>query len=166
MQDIIQLYNELQKLKKNIGSSNVTEKISNITRLASSYLEAKHRVDLFSLVENKTYFSFSIGEKLSRPINNELFTTDQHLIDNFLNKLSKKEFYKIGSRDVTKAIYSIAMMFNCSLDISKHGDKKTPATFFEILIGHIFSNIFDKNPVKQLEVINKDMKSRLPITSV
>ena len=56
------------------------------------------------------------------------------------------------------------MCFPSYIDIVKQNDKKTPGTFFEYLIGHIFARRFKTNPRKQLEipVVNKESPKHLP----
>src|SRR5262249_29597810 len=66
------------------------------------------------------------------------------------------------SEEATRTLYTLAMSFCAANDVIKGGDKKTPATYFEILIGHIFAAHLGVNPKSSIEVLNKDMKGSLP----
>src|SRR5205814_8921307 len=59
---------------------------------------------------------------------------------------------------MSRIIYSVAVSFFCFIDLTKQGDQKTPGTFFEYLIGHLFAWRLDVNPKTRLPVL-KDRKS-------
>jgi hypothetical protein len=55
------------------------------------------------------------------------------------------------------------MAFCCANDLLKKGDQKTPATFFECLIGHLLGRAFSVNPKTQIEVLRlKEEAGTLP----
>jgi hypothetical protein len=66
------------------------------------------------------------------------------------------------SERITRIIYSVAASFFCFIDLTKDGDQKTPGTFFEYLIGHLFAWRLDVNPRTRLPVFNLDMEATLP----
>ena len=60
-------------------------------------------------------------------------------------------------------IATLAISYCCAADLLKSGDQKTPATFFECLIGHFLARAFDVNPRTQVEVLQlEDEKRTLP----
>ncbi len=63
---------------------------------------------------------------------------------------------------ITRIIYSVAVSFFCFIDLTKDGDQKTPGTFFEYLIGHLFAWRLGVNPKTRLPVLNLDMAATLP----
>ena len=55
------------------------------------------------------------------------------------------------------------MAFCAAIDLLGIGNKKTPGTYFEILIGHLFAVAFGRNPRKRVEVLAlEDQRSTLP----
>jgi hypothetical protein len=76
--------------------------------------------------------------------------------------LDKKRFAGFDAYRITRLIYSVAISFCCYIDITKQGDQKTPGTFFEYLIGHLFARRLGLNPTTRLKVLNLDMDTTLP----
>lgn len=118
--------------------------------------------DLISKVPDKEYFSFSNGQKMSRAINRPLYFDGRTHIDDFFGAVADNNFTNISSEQITSACYSIAISFCACIDIEKSGDQKTPGTYFEYLIGFLFSRKLGVSPTKRLEVLNLDMQSTLP----
>jgi len=161
--DLISVYKKLQSsFPKDQQSDAITQHIKDISLRSLSYLRDKARKDLISKIQGKEYFSFSHRDRISRPVNSALFRDDPKQVEKFLRALSMNSYEEIPSEDITKACYSIAMGFCCVVDLNKAGDQKTPATFFEYFIGHMFAKRFGINPRKQLDVLNIDMKATLP----
>lgn len=57
--------------------------------------------------------------------------------------------------DVDRLVYSTAMAFYGALDVSKDGDKKTPATHFEILVAHVFALLLGCLPSTSIQVLGE-----------
>jgi hypothetical protein len=130
-----------------------------------TWLDQKDREDLVSHVPTKEYFAFQLNTKTSRAVNKGLFLTTKSLnaIWNKFNKaINDKNYQGLNRSDITKAIYTASIGFCACIDLLKEGDQKTPGTFFEYLIGHLFSSRLGTNPTKRLDVLNLDMKSSLP----
>ncbi len=138
------------------------KQIGEIFRACSRYLARLERFDLKSLVPGKQYFAFSNGKKLSRAVNIALFTLDLQEWDVFCQAISQKRWADLDPTRTTRVVYSAAVSFFCFIDLTKEGDQKTPGTFFEYLIGHLFAWRLGVNPTKRLPVLNLDMETTLP----
>lgn len=110
-------------------------------------------VPLTSKVPEKSYFSFAIRTKrgkISRPVNESLFTLN---CNDKLRHLLQGTLGSVPSPERGRLLYTIAMAYCCATDLLKEGDQKTPATFFECLIGHLFAQALGVNPRTQVEVL-------------
>jgi hypothetical protein len=61
-----------------------------------------------------------------------------------------------------RALYTAAMSYPLAIDLTKDGDKKTPGTFFEILIGHIFAARYGANPIRTITIPTLDIETSIP----
>jgi hypothetical protein len=84
------------------------------------------------------------------------------MINDFFEKLKNGSVAEIKADDITAIIYRTAIDFCVVIDIIKQSDQKTPGTYFEYLMGHLFSIKFEVKPRNQVEVLNLDMKTKLP----
>ena len=159
MEKIVKIYENLKKCFKIDPISNeITDLINNLVTESWEILKTFDKLELISKIQDKKYFAFIRNKKISRAVNIELFNEANY---ESILPLSNDLFDK-NSTEITKIVYSISMIFFCVIDIEKNGDQKTPATFFEYLIGHLFAKRFKVNPRNQLEVLNLDMKAKLP----
>jgi hypothetical protein len=129
------------------------------------WLEEKEREDLISNVPNKEYFAFMANAKTSRAVNKSLYISRKSVVtiwNKLSNAITENNFRNISSEEINKAVYTAAIAFCACIDLLKVGDQKTPGTFFEYLIGHLFSRRLGKNPTKRLEVLNLDRTLTLP----
>jgi hypothetical protein len=143
------------------GVANQTQ-LGDIYRACARFLAKLERVELRSLVPEKQYFAFSNGKKLSRAVNKSLFTTDAAHWKVFCERLGRKDWQGLDVLQTTRIVYSVAVAFFCFVDLTKEGDQKTPGTFFEYLIGHLFAWRLGINPTTRLPVLNLDMETTLP----
>jgi hypothetical protein len=106
----------------------------------------------------KSYFSYVYGARRSRAINVALFIDQKAAFDAATKAVfSKKGPRSLGSADAaTSAIYTIAMSFCAAIDVLKKDDRKTPATYFEILIAHLIAKRIGVTPTTAIEVLTKD----------
>jgi hypothetical protein len=161
--DPLASYSKLQKgFSKDVLNENNRSLIGECVRAALMDLKNKNTIDLRSLVPQKEYFAFSGEKKFSRAVNKSLFLDDPKEWDDFSAALAKNQFGKFSVERITKIIYSAAISFCCYVDIHKEGDQKTPGTFFEYLIGHVFAWRLGVNPTTRLPVLNIDMETTLP----
>ncbi|MEW6542965.1 MAG: hypothetical protein AB1411_05065 [Nitrospirota bacterium] len=112
------------------------------------------KVPLTSRVYGKHYYSFARKGKgtkhLSRAVNEQLFIPNcreqlKHLLEGTLATLPFQTRARL--------LYTVAMSYCCAADLLKTRDQKTPATFFECLVGHLFARTLDVNPRTQVEVL-------------
>ena len=101
-------------------------------------------VTLASVVRGKEYFAFSKGTNISRPVRCDLW--DLELTRESLKHFISGSYRTLPSRKLDKVLYTMGMSFCCATDIIKSGDKKTPATFFEVFVGSIFARELGVNP--------------------
>lgn len=125
------------------------------------FLNNLKTVDFSSLISGKQYFAFVQGGKISRAVNKRLFTPVPASWDAFCSELAAPELLSMD-HETKKIIYSVATSFFCYIDLTKEGDQKTPGTFFEYLIGHLFAWRLGVNPKVRLPVLNLDMQATLP----
>jgi hypothetical protein len=127
------------------------------------FLDGSGRVTLTSKVPGKNYFAFEGEEKISRPVNQALYLPDVSGWNDLLQRLAKGNWKGADATEITQAVYSVAISFCASIDLLKRGDQKTPGTFFEYLIGHLFASRLGVNPRTRLPVLNvDDLKTELP----
>lgn len=98
--------------------------------------------------------------KRSRPINLDRY--DAQLAEEFLETKGLSDIESLEEDVRGRLLYSLVMSFCAANDILKSGDKKSPGTFFEIFIGHLFSAKYDLDPMKHIQVLNLDAESKLP----
>lgn len=109
----------------------------------------------------KQYLCFEVGSKKSRPINAGLF--DDEMTMRVAMKVLNCDLAGLPQQSLSKALYTIAISY-CAVAgiLSGGGDKKTPGTYFECLIGHLAGREFGINPVKGLKVQSMDIDESLP----
>jgi hypothetical protein len=142
------------KASQDAKSPEVSLAITSLTRASLDFLSsACKQVTLISKVPEKQYFSFvrqGKGTKFSRPVNCNLFDLSvRGRLDNF----DQNALASLTLSDRNVFLYTIAMSYCCATDLLKKGDQKTPATFFECLIGHLLARTFGVNPRTQVEVL-------------
>ena len=163
-EDIFRIYDQIKEVfKENKDSLAVSHLFLELYCTSEDILKNKEKVPLKCHIPNKDYFSFSEKGKLSRPINKLLYdnaTSDK--INCFFEKLMNKSLQEIPASDITAAVYRVAIDFCATIDLIKVGDQKTPGTYFEYLMGYLFFINFEIMPRNQVEVLNLDMKTKLP----
>ena len=156
-------YKELQDaFAVNVKSVANQTSLGKVFEASCRLLTKLKTVDLTSLISNKEYFAFVQGRKVSRAVNKRLFTPEPGQWETFCRALAAKKAPELDAEAITRIIYSVAVGFFCYIDLTKQGDQKTPGTFFEYLIGHLFAYRLDVNPKVRLPVLNLDMEATLP----
>ncbi|WP_172200913.1 hypothetical protein [Saccharibacillus qingshengii] len=168
MKDLKFLYDQIGKLMRDDPiqkKSEISELFEKVYLLSWDFLLTTNQIPLISKIKEKTYFSFLHPDKenkISRAVNKELFIFDaQQVIVGFRHILAK-DFENCNSHYITKVLYTIAISFCANIDLKKEGDQKTPGTFFEFLIRHMFSHMLNIEPRNRVDVLNLDMKTTLP----
>lgn len=136
--------------------------LGQVFEAALRFLAKSHKKPLKSLVPGKEYFAFARGKKLSRAVNTGLFVPDLGEWEAFCKAIATNPVSNMEPDRITRIIYSVAVSFFCFIDLTKEGDQKTPGTFFEYLIGHLFAWRLGVNPKTRLPVLNLDMEANLP----
>lgn len=156
-------YATLQKtFGANIGGAENRRGIGEVYRGALDFLRTAKREQLRSLISGKEYFAFRVGEKLSRAVNAVQFAPDPSQWKAFDVALTKGKLDAFEPEQLTTIIYSVAISFCCYIDLTKSRDQKTPGTFFEYLISHLFAWRLGVNPTTRIQVLNLDMDTSLP----
>jgi hypothetical protein len=159
----LESYNRLLKtFGKDIKSSANRELLGDNFRASLSFLSLLDREPLISAVPGKKYFAFTDGKKFSRAVNAELFKDKVAEWDRFEKAIKRNSLQQFNSKRITRLIYSVAISFCCYIDLTRTGDQKTPGTFFELLIAHLFAWRLDVNPTTRIQVLNLDMETFLP----
>ena len=133
-------------------------------------LAALKRVELKSKVPGKSYFAFQNGELISRPINQDLFSDALNPVRDLCILLEQQLVLEDLSAELGKwpenllqaTLYSMAIAFCSAIDVQKTGDRKTPGTFFEYLIGYFFSQRLKVNPRRRVQVTSADHSISIP----
>lgn len=161
---ILQKYEKIKKeIKKDAQSCAATNSILDTFNETRKYLKSLSTISLSYDGIGKEYFAFQNGTKMSRAVNKNLFLDfDDNTPIAFLNNVISKTITDQTAEEITKACYTIAICFCCSIDMLKNSDQKTPGTYFEYLIGHLISVHLGVLPSTQLDVLNLDMKATLP----
>ena len=165
MNDIIfRIYDQLKDIfRENKESMDISYLFKELFNECEHLLSSKEKVLLNSQIINKEYFSYSENRKLTRPINKNLYDhTTNSMVNTFFEKLKTNAITDLPAENITSIVYRIAISFCATIDIIKESDQKTPGTFFEYLMGYLFSINFGVKPRNQVEVLNLDMKSKLP----
>lgn len=137
-----------------------TALLSDLVLAALDLLRLTPREDLISLVPGKQYFAFSREGRVSRPVRRDLF--DEQLVQANIARFNDGSFTQLGFDELKRFLYMFAISYCCETDLAGRDDRKTPATFFEYLIGNIFGRQLGVNPRKQVDVLNLDMRATLP----
>ena len=165
---ILNEYNLLKEsFNQNPLASAVTDIIINIHNECQNELKSKqkHNLNPGNGTIGKTYFYFSDDKKRSRPVNQVLFedgyqpATDFSgnpvknqegltitKADWFLHNLKNNTIKNQSADDITSALYAISMEFCCSTDLIASNSQKICGTYFEKLIGHIYSRHLNVAP--------------------
>lgn len=157
-------YDDLKKAaQKDLKSEAVSTALSSLVGDGLDYLEKKCvRVKLASKIPGKSYFSFRTkgGSKTSRPVNSGLF--DIPLTRKHLESAMGAAFSHMKQDAISRILYTAAMAYCCTTDLTKESDRKTPGTFFEVLVGHLVAVKFGVNPARSIQVLNLDLERDLP----
>lgn len=93
------------------------------------------------------YNVFQIGGVVSRPVRPDLYIADQKIFsvhyDQFVESLSDKTAAWTNDRIhlANQVVYTAVMSFACCYDLWQRGSRKTPGTFFEILIAGLLQRM-------------------------
>ena len=145
-----------------LKGNDASERLAKLIVGSRDFLASINRKQLVSKVSGKSYFMFSdaVRKKTSRPVNLALYD-DELEIETIENILSCN-VDGMTADQITRSVYTMAMSYCASADILKSSDKKTPGTFFEVLVGHLVSRRLNVNPQTQITVPTLDTSVTLP----
>ena len=165
MHEVEKQYKSLTELTKTtkLRSQAVADQIAKLCLEAARFVSDNLILDeVLSKVPGKRYGLLrraSDGKK-SRPINLDRY--DAQFAKDFLATRGLNEIEKLNNEERGRLLYSLAMTFCATNDILKSGDQKSPGTFFEIFVGHLFAAKYLADPMKHIQVLNLDSDSKLP----
>lgn len=147
---------------RDLMSDDMTERLTDLIVASRGFLLTLDRASLISGSPGKSYFMFSDAGrgKTSRPVNAALYRDD--LDRATITKLLTCDVMDMSEADITASIYTCAMSYCAAADILKTQDKKTPGTFFEVLVGHMVSRMLGVHPDKQITVPTLDEEVTIP----
>ncbi len=156
-------YAEIQKgYFKDVKGDRNQRLLGELYKASSTFLSKLDRVNLTSAVSGKKYFAFTLKRKLSRAVNSDLFGDHVSKWEKLDHAVTSHSLSKWDSETITRLLYSAAISFCCFVDLTKDGNQKTPGTFFEYFIGHLFARRLGIDPQTSLPVLNLDMDTSLP----
>lgn len=162
---LFEAYEELTaEGKRDLKGAKVSAALERVIRLSLAFLSRRcKRLELTSSVPNKEYFAFQLkGERgmFSRPVNSQLF--DPVATRKLISRLVAADLTNIDETTRARILYSSAISYCCTTDLIRRDDRKTPATFFENLVGHLVSRTFNVNPERQIRVLALAPGTTLP----
>jgi hypothetical protein len=161
------ILDKYEQMRRTLGDADGTVLISGIASDCVEFLNQEtQRLPLRSMVEGKRYFAFrrpAASIRTSRPVNEDLFISDQPALSDLLEKLKANPGLEwLSSDESNRFLYTVAMSFCAFSDVISDGDKKTPGTFFEMLVGHLLALAFGVKPRNRVEVLTvEDERSTL-----
>ncbi|MDR1748741.1 MAG: hypothetical protein LBR47_06760 [Spirochaetaceae bacterium] len=160
----LQLYDKFKhNFKENLGTKGTNLIIEQIYYECTLFLKGIDKEILNTKIPQKAYFAYKMHNNRSRAINEALYYEDEQVVSDFFISLNTLNWDNLTAEKITAACYKIAISFCSCIDLIKKGDQKTPGTFFEYFIGHIFTLVFGISPRKQIEVLNmENLNSKLP----
>lgn len=152
---------ELLKKQTSISAlgADTAKALIDVVQYSLKFLSQCNQIPLNSSVPGKNYFSFKAkkkAKKISRAVNKDLFASDTA---NKLEEALSKNLSDLPLAERERFLYTVAISYCCAVDLLKTGDQKTPATFFECLIGHLFARSLGVNPRTQVEVLRLEEES-------
>lgn len=167
MHQIQTKYNEMKTLfSVSPIDSAITTLFVEINRLAQAEIDTMNRLPLTSnaTARGKNYIVFARPDrsKQSRPVNIDLYTegstpdaAGNSKVDIFWMNVQNQTISNQSARDITTALYVIAMNYCCCADLVD-GIKKNAGDYFEKLIGHLYSRHLNIAPSTQMRAVELD----------
>jgi len=161
--DVHESYNALRRLS---ASGAPSEQISDCLRAiyveSTTVLDGARDRELNTSITGKDYFAFDIAGKRSRAVNVDLFRATSVEPDSVLRALERGEVTQIPADAINRAVYKMAMAFCAAIDLTRPNDRKTQGTYFEHVVAHLVALRFGVPAVRNLDVLNLDMRAELP----
>lgn len=156
-----ELYRKLNLLANaDLTTAAVQDALRAVIEAALDEVAAAEMIPLISKVPGKVYGMASANGRKSRPINTALFAPD--IAREQLFEAIFKTTPPFDAAVLDRCLYTAAMSFPVARDLFMEGDKKSPGTFFECLIGHIVAARYGVNPKRQILVPTLDEEVMIP----
>jgi hypothetical protein len=117
--------------------------LCDVSKAAIQQLAASATTRYISEIGDKSYSVFDANQRLSRPYLPELYIDDPEnfaaLWDDFISSLDGKQHVcELPAESINKLLYSSVTAFSICYDLWNPGARKTPGTFYEVLMGSVF----------------------------
>jgi hypothetical protein len=133
-----------------LKGDDTSRKILDLVLTSLGFLSTRcKRVELTSQVPRKEYFSYVLASNkktLSRPVNAALFDASVLDVSAQWNAWIAGELNDASP----SLIYTMVTAYCVASDLFDRNNKKGPATYFEIFVGHLFSRVLHINPTKNV----------------
>ncbi|MDH2420631.1 hypothetical protein [Cobetia amphilecti] len=101
-------------------------------------------IESYGILDDKEYVVFTSGENKSRPVRKSIFYPSPEIFQNqwdlLVKELSRGDLnLELKSDDINATLYTAIMSFSACFDIWKSKSRKTPGTFFEIILGSLLT---------------------------
>ena len=151
MVDRVQLRNAYDSVKRacreGYHSEGAGQAIIDLAVIALQFLDEDcETVSLDSSVPGKAYTSFGRNGIVARPANRALFRGDAESVEQDWRLWVTGE--GLDDDRLTRMLYTVALAPCLAIELFNRNDKKSPATYFEHLIGHILAKSLGIEPVK------------------
>lgn len=135
----------------NYGSMATSRSIINFAAIALQFLnEDCEQIALQSLVPGKEYISFSRDGVVARPVNRAYFALNPDVVAGHWRRWASGRH--LDSEQLEQLLYTVAIAPCLAYDLFNRNDKKSQATYFERMVGHIFAKSLGIEPVKSAEL--------------
>ncbi len=139
--------------RRDLKSAETNACLSSLIGVSLDFLKAQCTVvPLRSAVPGKDYFAYAsrdLPTALSRPVNKALFIAQANAV------VAQWKKWAHGSHEATgteRLSYTMGTAYAVASDLFDRNNKKGPATYFEILVGHLFAKSVGFNPTKRVEI--------------
>jgi hypothetical protein len=139
-------YNSLKKEGKNYSSTELGQAIIELARWSLHFLNQHcSKISLTSKISGKDYHSYTFtDDKSARPANSAFFDSNEKRV-----LKQWKNFDQLIKPELQNMLYTVTLAPCLARDLFDRNDKKSSATYFEYLIGHLFAKKFGVNPAAQ-----------------
>ncbi len=146
--------NHMQKIKELFDSAKATYDSKNcpLNDICATAVAAIERLNnkattrYLDTVKTKPYNVFENEEKISRPYLPSLYTGNSEDFKSKWDSLvdaidSEAKTIHISASEINDVFYTIITAFSCCYDLWNPGARKTPGTFFEVILGAVLGKI-------------------------
>ncbi|MDE2788053.1 MAG: hypothetical protein OXL37_15510 [Chloroflexota bacterium] len=127
-------------------SDDAGQAIIDLAVIALQFLDTDcDRVGLTSLAHGKEYVSFERNGVVARPVNRAYFTDDWEVIAQDWRRFA---IGNLNAGQIERMMYTVALAPCLAIELFNRNDKKSPATYFECMVGHLFAKSLGIEPTR------------------